>query len=141
MELKVSTQRSPDFDLIGGEDGVDRLVEAFYRNMDLRPQARTIRAMHANDLGPTKAILKLYLREWLGGPAEYSARRGHPRLRQRHGHLPIGPAERDAWLGCMNAALDEVASDLILRDKLKGAFEKLADWLRNDLGNEHDKHH
>ena len=141
MEVKLSQPRSSEFDLIGGDAVVDRLVEAFYRNMDSRPDAQTIRAMHAGDLGPTKAILKLYLREWLGGPASYSAQRGHPRLRQRHGHLAIGPAERDAWLGCMNAALDEEASDPILRERLKGAFNKLADWLRNDLGNEHDKHH
>ena len=35
--------------------------------MDSLPQARAIRAMHASDLGPTKAVLKLYLGEWLGG--------------------------------------------------------------------------
>ena len=137
----MTSQDNPDFDLIGGDEAVDRLVEAFYRNMDSREEARNIRAMHAQDLGPTKAILKLYLSEWLGGPAEYSMRRGHPRLRRRHGHLAIGAAERDAWLGCMKAALDEAAPDPILKERLKGAFEKLADWLRNDLENEHDKHH
>lgn len=140
MTAGSAAGRIADFDRIGGADALDRLVEAFYRNMDERPDAQAIRAMHASDLGATKAVLKLYLAEWLGGPAEYSARRGHPRLRQRHGHLPIGPAERDAWLACMNAALDETAADPALRDRLKGAFGKLADWLRNDLGNEHDKH-
>jgi hemoglobin len=141
MEAKVLQPINPDFDLIGRAAAVDSLVDAFYRNMDLRPQARTIRAMHAGDLEPTKAILKLYLREWLGGPAEYTARRGHPRLRQRHIHFPIGPAERDAWLACMNSALDETVSEPSLRDRLKRSFHKLADWFRNDLENEHDKHH
>jgi hemoglobin len=40
----------------------------------------------------------------------------------------------------MNAALDEVVPEPFLRGRLKSAFHKLADWLRNDLENEHDKH-
>src|SRR5271166_1207492 len=140
MELNVLQPTNPDFDLIGGGPGVDRLVEAFYRNMDQRPDARAIRAMHADDLEPTRKILKLYLREWLGGPKDYSSQRGHPRLRRRHAGFAIGPAERDAWLGCMNAALDEVVTEPSFRDKLKSSFHKLADWVRNDLENEHDKH-
>jgi hemoglobin len=141
MEAKVLQPINPDFDLIGGAAAVDNLVDAFYRNMDLRPQAQTIRAMHSDDLEPTKAILKLYLREWLNGPAEYTARRGHPRLQHRHIHFPIGPVERDAWLACKNSALDETVSEPSLRDRLKRSFHKLADWFRNDLENEHDKHH
>ena len=120
----MMSQHNPDFDLIGGDEAVHRLVEAFYRNMDSRAEARTIRAMHAQDLGPTKAILKLYLSEWLGGPAEYSMRRGHPRLRRRHGHLAIGPAERDAWLGCMKAALDEAAPRPDPQGKIEGRFRE-----------------
>jgi hemoglobin len=125
-----STQTA--FDVIGGQEGVDRLVETFYRNMDALPQARAIRAMHAADLGPTKTILKLYLAEWLGGPNAYSERRGHPRLRMRHMGFPIGPDERDAWMACMSGALDATVEDARLREALKLHFAKLADWLRND---------
>ncbi|ACK52535.1 globin [Methylocella silvestris BL2] len=138
QELQTAVR---DFDLIGGAAAVDHLVESFYRNMDERPEAQAIRAIHAEDLGSTKAILKLYLGEWLGGPALYSQKRGHPRLRMRHVRFSIGPRERDAWLACMNAALDEVVAEVKLRDRLKSAFLKLADWLRNDPENAHDKHH
>ena len=41
----------------------------------------------------------------------------------------------------MDAALDEAMFDSSLRERLKSAFKKLADWFRNDVGNEHDKHH
>ncbi len=140
MELNVLQSTNTDFDLIGAAPGVDRLVDAFYRNMDQRRDAQTIRAMHADDLEPTRKILKLYLREWLGGPKDYSSQRGHPRLRMRHVGFAIGPAERDAWLGCMNAALDEVINEPGFRNTLKSSFDKLANWLRNDLENEHDKH-
>jgi hemoglobin len=129
------------FDKIGGMDTVHRLVETFYKNMDTLPGARDIRAMHAQNLAPTQAILKLYLAEWLGGPAEYSATRGHPRLRMRHVRFSIGPAERDAWMLCMDKALDETIEDAVIRESLREKFAKLADWVRNDPDNEHDKRH
>ncbi|HMK88968.1 MAG TPA: group II truncated hemoglobin [Methylocystis sp.] len=129
------------FALIGGADTVDSLVEAFYRHMEELPEAKEIRAMHAQDLGPTRAVLKLYLAEWLGGPTEYSAVKGHPRLRSRHMHLRIGPSERDAWLSCMNAALEETVEDRELRAHIWENLSKLANWMRNDPGNPHDSRH
>jgi len=127
------------FQRIGGQRAVDRLVDAFYQRMDRLPQAEGIRAMHPADLTATKDVLKQYLGEWLGGPPLYSQQRGHPRLRRRHIRLSIGPAERDAWMLCMRGALDEVVADPAVRDLLHGAFLKLADWVRNDPENPHDK--
>jgi hemoglobin len=92
------------FDVIGGADAVDAIVERFYAEMDAAPQARVIRDLHAQNLAPTKHVLKLYLGEWLGGPKLYSSSRGHPRLRMRHIKFPIGEAERDLWLWCMRRA-------------------------------------
>jgi len=127
------------FSRIGGAGAVDRLVEAFYARMDSLPQARAIRALHADDLSPTKEVLKRYLGEWMGGPPLYSRERGHPRLRMRHSGFKIGEAERDAWLICMGGALEEVVADTGLRDELFRAFFKLADWVRNQPGNPHDQ--
>ena len=129
------------FERIGGQETVNRLVDAFYLNMDSYSEARNIRAMHAHDLGPTRALLKTYLAEWLGGPRHYSAQKGHPRMRMRHAHLRIGPAERDAWLSCMNAALAETIADEPIRGRIAEDLAKLADWIRNDLGNPHDSRH
>jgi hemoglobin len=122
---------NPHYEQVGGQDGVAQLVDAFYRHMDTLPSALGVRAMHEPDLRHTKDILKLFLCEWLGGPKDYSAQRGHPRLRQRHMPFAIGQAERDAWLQCMSMALDEVVPDPELRRQLMGAFFKTADFLRN----------
>lgn len=119
---------------------VDRLVDSFYHRMDTLPEATGIRAIHAEDLGPVKQVLKSYLGEWLGGPRLYSQTHGHPRLRQRHMRFSIGEAERDAWMLCMHGALDEVIEDAALRAHLLQSFFKLADWVRNDGGNPHDSH-
>lgn len=120
------------YERIGAEAAVIRVVEAFYRQMDTRPDARVIRAMHGADLAPVKAVLVDYLCEWLGGPKRYSEQHGHPRLRRRHARFAIGAAERDAWLACMRAALDENAIDPALRDELMLAFYRTADWMRNN---------
>jgi len=126
------------FERIGGATTIDRLVEAFYRRMDALPEAGVIRAMHAPDLVSTKVVLKRYLSEWTGGPKLYSAEKGHPRLRQRHLGFPIGDAERDAWLLCMRGALAESIEDSDARQEIDAALSKLADWMRNQLGNPHD---
>jgi len=141
MNITPVIPANPHFSRVGGAEGVERLVDAFYRHMDALPEASGIRAMHEPDLGPTKAVLKLYLCEWLGGPREYSAQRGHPRLRMRHGPFRIGAGERDAWLACMRKALDEVVADAATREQLMQAFFKTADFIRNDQGNPHEHHH
>ncbi len=125
----VAAGTNPHFARLGDEAAVSRLVDAFYAAMDSREDARAIRAMHAPDLGPTKAVLKLYLAEWLGGPKRYSAERGAPRLGRVHAPFPIDAAARDAWLACMNDALQAIAVDASLRGELMAAFAKLAHHL------------
>ena len=135
VEVKVSM-----FERIGGAVVIDRLVESFYRRMDTLPEAGTIRAMHAADLGPVKTDLKRYLTEWTGGPKLYSAEKGRPQMRQRHLGFAIGDAERDAWLLCMRGALSETISDGTARAEIDRAVAKLADWIRNQEGNPHGEH-
>jgi hemoglobin len=129
--LPLLQTRAPHFEMLGGEAVVVKLVDAFYRHMDTRVDATGIRAMHGRDLTTTKAILVLYLCEWLGGPQAYSAKQGHPRLRMRHGGFAIGVAERDAWLACMEAALTDIGAAPELQQTLMATFFKTADWMRN----------
>jgi hemoglobin len=130
-QTTISQTTVSHFEQIGGQPAVDRLVKAFYAQMDNRADARGIRAMHEPDLGHTQAVLRLYLAEWLGGPKDYSAQRGHPRLRMRHQGFAIGPAERDAWLACMAQAMAQTGVPSELQPVLNAAFFKTADWMRN----------
>ena len=122
------------FDRIGGSATIDRLVESFYARMDALPEAMPARSVHPQDLTKTKDVLKRYLTEWTGGPKLYSVEKGHPRLRQRHMHVAIGDAERDAWLLCMRGALGEIVTDAVARQELDLALSRLADWMRNRQG-------
>lgn len=119
------------YERLGGHEAVQRLVDAFYRAMDTRPDAATVRAMHAEDLGPTRAVLVSYLSEWMGGPRAYTARRGSPMLRRRHQPWAIGADARDAWMACMRQAMSECEVEPGLRAELDAAFYKVADFIRN----------
>ena len=133
MTKTDSTVTSP-FQAIGGQDAVDRIVDLFYDRMDTLREAQAIRAMHPADLSDIRRVFKKYLAEWLGGPPAYSEERGHPRLRRRHLPFAIGTAERDAWMLCMNGALEEVVADRELREHLSEQLLRVADWMRNIEG-------
>lgn len=125
------TLQNPHYQQLGGEAAVRRLVDRFYALMDQLPEARAIRAMHPADLGASREKLFLFLSGWLGGPPLYTQHYGPPRLRQKHLPFPVDTAARDAWMACMNQALDEQVADAALREQLKASFFKTADFLRN----------
>ena len=95
------------FNAAGGEQGIRKLVDAFYRHMDALTEAQRIRDMHSEDLTESTDKLARFLCGWLGGPKLYREKYGTIRIPVAHSHLDIGVAERDAWLLCMQHALDE----------------------------------
>jgi len=117
---------------LGGQVGVRRLVDRFYDLMDTLPEAADIRAMHPASLATSRDKLFKFLSGWLGGPQLYMEEYGHPRLRARHLPFSIDDAARDAWLLCMNQALEEQGiDDPLLLDHLRGSLAKTADFMRN----------
>ena len=119
------------FDLIGGGDGVRRLVDRFYDLMDTAPEAAHIRALHAASLKVSREKLYLFLTGWTGGPQLYVERYGHPALRARHLPFPIASRERDEGLWCMDRALDDQPMPDDLRAYLRQRFHALADHMVN----------
>ena len=126
------------YELIGGEDGVRRLVDRFYDYMDSDPEAADIRKLHAKDLRVSREKLFLFLSGWLGGPNLYVEKHGHPMLRRRHLPFAIGIRERDQWLHCMRRALADSELDQTQRDRLLQAFAATADHMRNKAEHEAD---
>jgi hemoglobin len=98
---------SASYDAVGGEPGIARLVDAFYELMDTLDEARTIRAMHPPDLALAREKLKVFLCAWLGGPNHYRERFGPISIPGAHAHFAIDEAERDAWLECMQRAVEQ----------------------------------
>ncbi|OAA21607.1 hemoglobin [Frankia sp. EI5c] len=86
------------------------------------------------DLAAAEERLRLFLIQYWGGPGTYSELRGHPRLRMRHVPFAIGPAERDAWIRQMKAAVDSLDLDPELHAQLWDYLLMAANSLQNRPG-------
>lgn len=126
---------SSPFESLGGRAIVERLGARFYEIMERDEPA--LAAVHRQAPGgggiepEVKRRFTLFLVGWLGGPQEYMAQHGHPRLRQRHGRVPVDVSLRDAWLRCMTRALDDCQVTGPVRSFLDQRFAEVADFLRN----------
>ncbi|MEN2466745.1 globin [Ornithinibacillus sp. FSL M8-0202] len=107
------------FEEIGGYETIERLVAAFYRRVGNHPKLTPI---FPEDLTETARKQTLFLTQFFGGPPIYTEERGHPMMRRRHLPFEITPSRRDAWLDCMEAALEEVEIEEPYRTAI---FEKL----------------
>ena len=119
------------YEFLGREDGIRALVDRFYDLMDTLPEAKKIRDMHPPDLTESRDKLYFFLVGRFGGPPLYTERYGHPRLRGRHMPFAVDTAAADAWMTCMNSALDEQIGSGPERDAISAFFEQVAMFMRN----------
>ena len=122
------------FALLGGADRVRALVERFYDVMSEREPA--LARLH--ECTPDGSVARgprdrfaMFLIGWLGGPQDYVAQHGHPRLRMRHARVAVDERMRDAWLRSMGRALDAQGVSGDLRAFLERRFGEVADFMRN----------
>ena len=112
-----------------GDDGFDRLVAAFYRQV---PGDPILGPMYpAGDLAGAQQRLRNFLVFRFGGPQIYIEQRGHPRLRMRHAPFAIGQAARDRWLDLMKRALNEASLPEEATHVLSSFFESTTTFLMN----------
>jgi len=89
----------------GGIEGLQRLVNDFYRLMDESSGAADIRRMHPESLDSARDKLASFLSGWLGGPRLYSEKYGAISIPSFHAQWPIDESHSAAWLGCMKQAI------------------------------------
>ena len=133
MSTKSPGELVIPYEKLGGEAPVRALVERFYDAMD--EHEPELAALHPLENGKVSRAARdrfaLFLIGWLGGPEEYVRLHGHPRLRMRHGHVPVNAAMRDAWLRSMQRALEHPSVSADMRAFLTAKFADLANFLRN----------
>ena len=100
------------YDAVGGTEGVQRIVEAFYPKVQEHP---LLGPLFPSDITPVMEKQTLFLSQFFGGPSLYSDQYGHPMMRARHMPFPITPERAEAWLDCMNRALMEIGMPEELR--------------------------
>jgi hemoglobin len=119
------------YEEVGGTDTFGDLVSQFYARVSVEP---ILRPMYPpEDMQGAAERLQKFLEQYFGGPTTYSEERGHPRLRMRHADFHINPAARDAWLACMQAAIQGLTIDEEKKGQLWKYFEMAADSLVNHL--------
>lgn len=108
MSSKIDLYGKADnsYKAAGELPGIIKLVDAFYDFMEEVPEAKKIRNMHPEDLSETRKKLAYFLSGWLGGPKLYAEHFGKINLPEAHRHLSIGLEERDAWIMCMQKAVN-----------------------------------
>ena len=119
------------YELIGGEEGVRRLVHRFYELMDNLPEAAACRAIHGPSLAPSEEKLFEYLTGWLGGPPLFTDKYGAPMLRRRHLHAKIGIEEGTGWLLCFHQAWEETVTNNELTEAILPQINNLARHMLN----------
>jgi hemoglobin len=119
---------------VGGAPVFHALVQHFYAGVRTDPVLAPLYPQ--DDWDGAEARLRGFLEQYWGGPTTYSQERGHPRLRMRHAPFAIGPADRDAWLAHMRAAVDSLALSPEQNATLWGYLEMAALSMQNRFPDE-----
>lgn len=122
-----------------GEEGFERLVAAFYRQIPdddiLGPMYRASEVDSTGTPEERMAAAEARLRDFLvfrfGGPPRYIERRGHPALRARHVPFVVDKAARDRWVHLMNNAIEEAALPPEVAPVLREFLGNVATFLIN----------
>ncbi len=116
------------FEAVGGRPFFDDLVDRFYAGVAADER---LRPLYPEDLTESRRDLAEFLAQYWGGPPVYSDRKGHPRLRMRHGGFAIGELEKTAWLEAMLGAVDQLTPPGDIRQALVDYFEMAATHMIN----------
>ncbi|MEZ0237723.1 MAG: group II truncated hemoglobin [Methylophilaceae bacterium] len=127
------TVRQSLYSQIGGEAGVKQLVETFYDLIEQHPEGHAVNLLHLRGHGVAHSRVEQFnfLSGFLGGPNLYAEKYGHSNVRFMHEHVEINAAAKDAWLTCMDMAIDEVGYAPELKEELMRNFTVVADLLVN----------
>ena len=124
--LQAKTKNSVLYEEIGGMQACRHLSENFHDRVASDP---VLLGLFPKQLGPLTEHFALFLAETLGGPADYTAKRGKPRLVCKHAPLPIGTPEVESWLEHMRAAMAEENVPDTVRQHLSQYFAQTAPTL------------
>jgi len=103
-----------EYEILGGEATVTKLVNAFYPRVYNDPD---LKPLFPDGVEEIKRKQKMFLTQFLGGPPLYSQEFGPPAMRNRHLRFEITPQRAKAWLKCMEEAMDEIGLEGPARDQ------------------------
>lgn len=124
MDLESTTL----YEAIGGEQTLQKLVEAFYARVAMDPD---LSPLFQNGIQEIMRKQFMFLTQFTGGEQLYSNEFGHPQMRFRHLPFEITPIRAKAWLKCMREAMDEIGLHGNARDYLYNRLSQVASFMVN----------
>lgn len=125
--MSLSEMKS-EYDLIGGEPTIIKLVEAFYPRVYNDPD---LRPLFPDGVEEIKRKQKMFLTQFLGGPPLFSQEFGPPAMRARHLRFEVTPRRAKAWLRCMEEAMNEIGLEGEQRDRIFISLTQVAHLMVN----------
>jgi len=119
--------RSAVLDALGGEEGCRRLSAAFYARVGNDPVLRPFFPGKSRRCATEE--FAAFLIQFLGGDENQTQHRWWLSLRESHARFQIGPNERRAWLGHMEATLDAAPLDEATKDAFRDFFSHSSAYL------------
>lgn len=125
--MSLSDMKS-EFDLIGGEKTIIKLVEAFYPRVYSDPD---LSPLFPHGVEEIMRKQKMFLTQFLGGPPLFSQEFGPPAMRARHLRFEITPRQAKAWLKCMEEAMKEIGLEGTQKDRFFISLTNVAHLMVN----------
>lgn len=140
MQKPSQVKRESIYDQIGGETGVEVLVNTFCDYLESTEQGKPVYLLHLRGHGMAHARMEQlnFFSGLFGGPKLYTEKWGHSNIRQIHEHVDIDDSTSEAWLSCMSMTLDKLAYSSQLKEILMQNFSDMAAILvRQSVSTQH----
>ncbi|MEX1031532.1 MAG: globin [Paenibacillaceae bacterium] len=124
----MNSESTTLYEAIGGEQTVQKLVDAFYPRVEKDPD---LAPLFQHGIQEIMRKQFLFLTQFLGGEPLYSNEFGPPQMRFRHLPFEITPTRRIAWLKCMREAMDEIGMEGLARDYFYERLTQVASIMVN----------
>lgn len=121
------TPQAP-FYRLGGAPVFEAICNRFYDLMEQDPAYAELRAMHAPDLSPMRALLPRFLAGWAGGPRDWFEANPGRCMMSVHKPFTIDATTAGQWAEAMQRAIADVAPEPA--DMAKAMGDVLADIAR-----------
>lgn len=111
-----------------GAENLKELVDRFYDHVQ---NSEIISPLFTGNFDLIKDKQYCFLTQFLGGPALYTEKYGHPRMRIRHLPHAIDQQAKEEWLACMRMAIDSLNLSDGLAEALYNCFPPVAQHMVN----------
>jgi hemoglobin len=124
----LNSESTTLYEAIGGEQTVQKLVDAFYPRVEKDPD---LSPLFQHGIQEIMRKQFMFLTQFLGGEPLYSNEFGPPQMRFRHLPFEITPIRAKAWLKCMREAMDEIGLEGMARDYFYERLTQVASIMVN----------